>query len=65
MWFQKLGLIESVAPDNKLGNVSEFLESHDTPYGEMTHLAPSLQMSETRPYWAFGSRPLGSDSPEW
>jgi crotonobetainyl-CoA:carnitine CoA-transferase CaiB-like acyl-CoA transferase len=65
MWFQKLGLIEGVAPGNNLGNVSEFLESHDTPYGEMTHLAPSLQMSETQPYWAFGSRPLGSDSPEW
>jgi len=65
MWYQNLGLIKGVTPDTNLGNVSEFLETHDTPYSEMTHLAPSLQMSETQPYWAFGSRPLGSDFPEW
>jgi crotonobetainyl-CoA:carnitine CoA-transferase CaiB-like acyl-CoA transferase len=65
MWFQNLGLIEGVTPDTRLGDISEFLETHETPYGEMTHLAPALQMSETQPYWAFGSRPLGSDFPEW
>ena len=65
MWFQNLGLIEGVGSETKLGDVTDFLETHDTPYGEMRHLAPSLHMSETEPYWAFGSRPLGSDSPEW
>jgi len=65
MWFQNLGLIEGVTPDTRLGDISEFLETHETPYGEMTHLAPALQMSQTQPYWAFGSRPLGSDFPEW
>ena len=52
-------------PSSSQGGIDHFFETHDTPYGEMTHLAPVLQMSETQPYWSFGARPLGSDNPQW
>jgi crotonobetainyl-CoA:carnitine CoA-transferase CaiB-like acyl-CoA transferase len=36
-----------------------------TPVGKLRHLAPSLQLSETRPYWARPSVPLGYHQPVW
>lgn len=65
MWFVRLGLLRGVSHEQDIGAVDNFLESHDTPYGEILHLAPVLQMSDTQPYWAFGTRPLGSDVAEW
>ena len=65
MWFVRLGLLRDVSHEQNIGAVEDFLETHDTPYGEMLHLAPVLQMSDTQPYWAFGTRPLGSDVAEW
>jgi crotonobetainyl-CoA:carnitine CoA-transferase CaiB-like acyl-CoA transferase len=65
MWFARLGLLQDVSHEQNIGVVDDFLETHDTPYGEMAHLAPVLQMSDTQPYWAFGTRPLGSDVAEW
>ena len=65
MWFARLGLLQDVSHEQNIGEVDDFLETHDTPYGEMVHLAPVLQMSDTQPYWAFGTRPLGSDVAEW
>jgi crotonobetainyl-CoA:carnitine CoA-transferase CaiB-like acyl-CoA transferase len=65
MWFTRLGLLQDVSQEQNIGAVDDFLETHDTPYGEMLHLAPVLQMSDTQPYWAFGTRPLGTDIAEW
>ncbi len=36
-----------------------------TSWGEMRHLGPVLQMSETRPCWKIPSSPLGSHAPVW
>jgi crotonobetainyl-CoA:carnitine CoA-transferase CaiB-like acyl-CoA transferase len=65
MWFARLGLLQGLNSGKNIGTVDDFLETHITPYGEMLHLAPVLQMSDTQPYWAFGARPLGSDLAEW
>jgi len=65
MWFVRLGLLQDLNDRQNIGVVDSFLETHNTPYGEMQHLAPVLQMSDTQPYWAFGARPLGSDLAEW
>src|SRR3954469_22823375 len=37
----------------------------DTPSGSLRHLSPVVQMSETQPYWARPSVPLGHNRPEW
>ena len=36
-----------------------------TPAGKLRHLAPTLQLSETQPYWARPSVPLGYHQPVW
>jgi crotonobetainyl-CoA:carnitine CoA-transferase CaiB-like acyl-CoA transferase len=36
-----------------------------TPAGKLRHLAPTLQLSETQPYWARPTVPLGYHQAEW
>jgi crotonobetainyl-CoA:carnitine CoA-transferase CaiB-like acyl-CoA transferase len=36
-----------------------------TPAGRLRHLAPTLQLSETMPYWARPTVPLGHHQPVW
>ena len=37
----------------------------DTPVGRLRHLGPTVQLSETQPYWARPSVPLGYNQPVW
>src|SRR5256714_3891715 len=37
----------------------------ETPSGRLGHLRPAVQLSETPPYWARPSVPLGSHGPVW
>ena len=37
----------------------------DTPVGRLRHLGPTVQMSETQPYWARPTVPLGHHQPVW
>ena len=37
----------------------------DTPSGRLRHLKPVVQLSETPPYWARPSVPLGYHQPVW
>ena len=37
----------------------------DTPVGRLKHLKPTVQLSETPPYWARPSVPLGHNEPAW
>ena len=37
----------------------------DTVGGRLRHLAPALQLSETQPYWARPTAPLGHHDPVW
>jgi hypothetical protein len=37
----------------------------ETPSGRLRHLKPVVQMSETAPYWARSSVPLGYHRPVW
>jgi hypothetical protein len=45
--------------------ISDLLEKHDSPFGEIEHVSPPEILSETPPYWSFGSVPLGHDAPRW
>jgi len=37
----------------------------DAPAGKLRHLGPTVQLSETKPYWARPSVPLGHNQPVW
>jgi crotonobetainyl-CoA:carnitine CoA-transferase CaiB-like acyl-CoA transferase len=37
----------------------------DTPVGRLRHLGPTVRLSETAPYWARPSAPLGYHDPVW
>jgi crotonobetainyl-CoA:carnitine CoA-transferase CaiB-like acyl-CoA transferase len=37
----------------------------DTPAGRLRHLGPTVRLSETKPYWARPSVPLGYNEPVW
>ena len=37
----------------------------DTPVGRLGHLRPTVQLSETQPYWARPTVPLGYHQPVW
>ena len=61
-------------PEAALTNVpKEFLPEElarwsttsDTPVGRLGHLKPVVQLSETPPFWARPSVPLGHNEPAW
>ena len=61
-------------PDDKLhdaqeeftpGEIKHWATLSDTPTGRLGHLAPALELSETTPFWARPTVPLGTHSPEW
>jgi hypothetical protein len=37
----------------------------ETPVGKLKHLKPTVQLSETPPFWARPSVPLGYNEPAW
>jgi crotonobetainyl-CoA:carnitine CoA-transferase CaiB-like acyl-CoA transferase len=69
-WIVDLGEIaESAARDAPAEFPAEELTRwsmvSETPSGSLRHLSPVVQMSETQPYWARPSVPLGYNRPEW
>ena len=65
---------ESRLPESRLQEVpqeftpdeiTQWSTASDTPSGRLRHLAPALQLSETRPYWARPTVPLGYHNPVW
>ena len=61
-------------PESELGNVPEeftadeiarWSTTSDIPSGKLSHLAPVLELSETKPHWARPTVPLGYHEPEW
>ena len=61
-------------PENDLGDVpADFTSaeidrwriSSDVTAGRLEHLGPTLQLSETQPYWARPTVPLGHHDPVW
>src|SRR5262249_26199720 len=69
-WIVDLG---EVPPAALKGIPAEFIASElerwstvsETPSGRLRHLKPAVQLSETPPYWARPSVPLGYHRPEW
>ena len=65
-WIQNMERVDQMnSPDPALDDVTDRLETKDTPYGRITALAPVAELSATPPYWATGSVPVGADEPTW
>ena len=57
--------LRQVPADFTAGEIERWSEFNDVPGGRLGHLAPVLQLSETQPYWARPSVPLGYHQPVW
>jgi crotonobetainyl-CoA:carnitine CoA-transferase CaiB-like acyl-CoA transferase len=69
-WIVDLGEVaEAAARDAPAEFAAEELERWstvtETPSGRLRHLRPTVQLSETPPYWARPSVPLGYHQPVW
>ena len=57
--------LQDVSQDFTPEEIERWSTSTDVPGGRLRHLAPVLQFSETQPYWARPSVPLGYHDPVW
>src|SRR3984893_14232375 len=69
-WIVDLGEVPAAALEDAPAEfASDELErwstSSETPSGRLGHLRPAVQLSETPPYWARPSVPLGYHRPAW
>jgi crotonobetainyl-CoA:carnitine CoA-transferase CaiB-like acyl-CoA transferase len=65
MWFTRLGATLDAAKASGIGDVSRWMTQSQTASGSLTHLAPIVEMSETRPRWSRPSPALGANAPVW
>ena len=65
MWFVRLGATCDPAQASGTGDPAELCVETDTPFGRLRHLKPALELSETPPFWARPTVPLGSHQPAW
>jgi crotonobetainyl-CoA:carnitine CoA-transferase CaiB-like acyl-CoA transferase len=57
--------LKDVAKEFTGDEIARWSTETDTPVGRLRHLAPTLQLSETQPYWARPTVPLGHHQPVW
>jgi crotonobetainyl-CoA:carnitine CoA-transferase CaiB-like acyl-CoA transferase len=57
--------LKDVAKDLAPEEIERWSIDSDTPVGRLRHLGPTVQLSETPPYWARPSVPLGYNEPAW
>lgn len=65
-WIDNLGRVDGRSiPDLSLEDVADLLQTTDTPFGKMRHIAPPARLSATPARWDRPSVPLGTHRPEW
>src|SRR5499427_8030778 len=69
-WIVDLGEVPATAlkdipAEFNAGELECWSTVSETPSGRLRHLKPAVQLSETPPYWARPSVPLGYHRPEW
>ena len=65
-WIDKLGRVDGLSiinPEEK--DISDLLEIHSSPWGEILHVKPPEVMTETTPFWMTGPVPVGTHEPTW
>jgi crotonobetainyl-CoA:carnitine CoA-transferase CaiB-like acyl-CoA transferase len=69
-WIVDLGEVPAealadVPAELTAGELERWSTVSETPSGRLRHLKPAVQLSETPPYWARPSVPLGYHRPVW
>jgi hypothetical protein len=69
-WIVDLGevpgaALKSIPAEFTAGELERWSTVSETPSGRLRHLKPAVQLSETPPYWARPSVPLGYHRPVW
>ncbi len=67
-WLQNLGRVKGEYSQCQLpqkADVTDLLIEQDSAFGRLQYLKPVLKLSETQPFYAFPSVPLGTDKPLW
>jgi hypothetical protein len=59
------GMLSDVPADFSRAEIESWATWSETPSGRLRHLKPVVQLSETQPYWARPSVPLGYHPPAW
>ncbi|MXZ91461.1 MAG: CoA transferase [Chloroflexi bacterium] len=57
--------LRDVPAEFDAAEIKSWSTTSDVPEGRLGHLAPTLQLSETQPYWARPTVPLGYHDPVW
>ena len=57
--------LQDVAAEFTPEEIGSWSTETDVPAGRLSHLAPTLELSETRPYWLRPTVPLGYHDPVW
>ena len=57
--------LKDVPAEFTAGELARWSIESKTPAGTLRHLKPTVQLSETPPYWARPSVPLGHNEPAW
>lgn len=57
--------LRDVSADFMGEEIDRWSTTSEIPGGQLKHLAPVLQLSETQPYWARPTVPLGYHQPTW
>jgi hypothetical protein len=65
MWVQDLGPNVSRPVPGQGARAQARILTMDSPFGELTYLAPVAQFSETAAYWDKPPVPLGASRAEW
>ena len=58
-------LLADVEPEFTGEEIAAWSTGSETPSGQLTHLSPVVQLSETRAFWARPTVPLGYNEPVW
>jgi len=64
-WLQRIGSDLEPGESAGLGDVGARMQSCQTAWGELRHLAPVVKMDRTPPRWERPPSPLGSHAAQW
>ncbi|MBH68065.1 MAG: carnitine dehydratase [Rhodospirillaceae bacterium] len=65
-WINELGRIDGLSTKNpEEKDISDLLEIHGSPWGDVLHVKSPELMSETSPHWHTGPVPVGTHSAAW
>jgi crotonobetainyl-CoA:carnitine CoA-transferase CaiB-like acyl-CoA transferase len=65
MWLERMARSREPGPGLSPEQVRPFLTRSQTVYGELEHLGPIVELSETPARWALPTPPLGAHPPVW